>query len=94
MFIPEIGHSINFDGVNWIVLAIGTEKFEYNSEKGIFAFVNLTEMDCVAVLVRKNKTRIVVDPLIPSIKADGIELLKEYGNPGIFALLEFDRNNN
>ncbi|MFX1395578.1 MAG: hypothetical protein ACFFAS_00890 [Promethearchaeota archaeon] len=94
MFIPEIGHSIQFDGVNWIVVAIGEKKFEYESDKGIFAFVNLDDMECVSVLIRVNKVKIIVDPLIPSITADGNELLNGYGNPGLYVLLEFDKNNN
>ena len=91
MRIPKIGTNFYFDGVNWIVVGIGSSAFEYEADKGIFAVVNLNEMDCMLVLIRDKKVHLMVDPSIPSVKADNEELLKFYGNIGTYALLEFDR---
>ncbi len=90
MYIPKIGTNFYLDGVNWIVVGVGNKAFEYRADKGIFAVVNLDEMDCLLVIIRNTKAQIKVDPSIPSVKANNEELLKLYGNSGIYALLEFD----
>ncbi len=94
MCLPKIGNRFYFDGVNWIVVGIGSKSFEYRADKGIFTIVNLDEMDCLLVIIRNKKVKITVDPSIPSVKADNEELLKVYGNIGTYALLKFDTNNN
>ena len=95
MDIPKIiGNNFYFDGVNWIVVGVGSKSFEYRADKGIFAIVNLDEMDCMLVIIREKEVKITIDPSIPSVKADDEELLMVYGNIGTYALLEFDRNNN
>ncbi len=94
MDFPKLGNNIYYDGVNWIVVGIGDKSFEYTFEKGIFAIVNLDEMDCVLLMIRKRKFKIIIDPSIPSVKADDEELLKVYGNSGTYALLQFDKNTN
>ena len=95
MAIPKIiGNNFYFDGVNWIVVGVGSKSFEYRADKGIFAIVNLDEMDCMLVIIREKEVKITIDPSIPSVKADDEELLMVYGNIGTYALLEFDRNNN
>ena len=63
-------------------------------DKGIFALVNLDEMDCLVVLIRGKKVKIIVDPSIPSLKADGEEIITEYGNKGTYALLKYDYSKN
>jgi len=94
MYFPNVGKNFYFDGVNWIVVGVGSKSFEYRADKGIFAIVNLDEMDCMLVIIREKEVKITVDPSIPSVKADSKEMLTEYGNSGTYALLEFDRNNN
>ena len=94
MYFPNVGKKFNFDGVNWIVVGVGSKTFEYRANKGIFAVVNLDEMDCMLIIIRYKEVIILVDPSIPSVKADSKELLTVYGNSGTYALLEFDRNNN
>ena len=94
MYFPNVGKNFYFDGVNWIVVGVGSKPFEYKAEKGIFAIVNLDEMDCLLLIIRKKKVKITVDPSIPSVKANRKEMLNIYGNIGTYALLEYDRNNN
>ena len=94
MYIPKIGNNFQFDGVNWIVVGVGNRLFEYTADNGIFAIVNLDEMDCLLVIIRDKKVKITVDPSIPSVKADNKELIRVYGNIGTYALLEYDRNKN
>ena len=94
MLIPRIGKNLYHDGVNWTVLCVGNEKFEHESPKGIFALVNLDDMDCVVVLIRGKKVKITVDPSIPSLKADNEELITDYGNKGTYALLKYDHSKN
>jgi len=94
MDIPKLGNNFYFDGVNWIVVGVGSKSFEYRAEKGIFAIVNLDEMDCLLLIIRNKEVKITVDPSIPSVKANSTEMLTVYGNIGTYALLEFDRNNN
>ena len=94
MLIPRIGKNFYHDGVNWTVVGIGNKKFEHESPKGIFALVNIDDMDCVVVLIRAKRVKIIVDPSIPSLKADGEELITEYGNKGTYALLKYDAYKN
>ena len=94
MYFPNVGKNFYFDGVNWLVVGVGNKFFEYRADKGIFAVVNLDEMDCMLVIIRNKEVKITVDPSIPSVKADNVELLTVYGNIGTYALLEFDKNNN
>ena len=94
MQIPEINSIFHIDGVNWIVKGIGEIYFEYESNKGIFAFINLDEMDCLAILIERKRVKIIVDPSIPSIIANNQELINEYGPIGTYALLEYDRDKN
>lgn len=94
MHLPKIGSSIFFDGVNWIVVGIGNTSFEYRANKGIFALINVDEMETVLLIIRKKKGKISIDPSIPSVKTNKKELLTMYGNVGTYALLEFDKYNN
>ena len=94
MLIPITGNKFYHDGVNWTVVGAGSNKFEHESPKGIFALVNLDDMDCVIVLIRGKRVKITVDPSIPSLLADGEELITEYGNKGTYVLLKYIRNNN
>ena len=43
MYFPNVGKNFYFDGVNWIVVGVGSKTFEYRADKGIFAVVNLDE---------------------------------------------------
>ncbi len=94
MYIPKVGNNFYFDGVNWIVVGVGNQLFEYRAENGIFAIVNLDEMDCLLVIIRDKTVTITIDPSIPSVKANGNELLKIYGDKGTYALLEFNKKDN
>ena len=94
MDIPKIGANFFFDGVNWIVVGIGNKPFVYRANKGIFALVNIEEMECILIIIRKKKGKISVNPTIPSVKTNKKELLKIYGNIGTYALLEFDKDRN
>lgn len=94
MHLPKIGNSFFFDGVNWIVVGIGKTPFAYKANKGIFALINVDEMETVLLIIRKKKGKISVDPSIPSIKTNKKELLTMYGNVGTYALLEFDKYSN
>ena len=94
MYIPKIGNRFYFDGVNWIVVGVGDTPFEYRADKGIFAIVDLNKMDCLLVIIKEKEVKISIDPSIPSVKADGNELLKIYGDKGTYVLLEFDEKNN
>ena len=55
MPLPKIGSSFFFDGVNWIVVGIGNTPFEYKANKGVFALVNIDEMETVLLIIRKKK---------------------------------------
>ena len=55
MQFPKIGSSIFFDGVNWIVVGIGNTPFDHKANKGIFALVNVDEMETVLLIIRKKK---------------------------------------
>jgi hypothetical protein len=90
MLIPKIGKKFYHDGVNWTVVGIGNKNFEHESPNGIFALVNLDDMDCVVVLIRGKRVKISVEPSIPSLKADGEELITEYGIKGTYALLKYE----
>ena len=94
MFIPKIGNKFYHDGVIWTVLYVGNKAFKHESPNGIFSLVNIDEMDCILVLFRDKKVKITVDLSIPSLKADGKELLTEYGKKGTYALLKYERCNN
>ncbi len=94
MLIHKIGKNFYHDGVNWTVVSIGNKKFEHESPKGIFALVNLDDMDCVVVFIRSKRVKITVNPSIPSLKADGEELITEYGSRGTYALLKYDHIKN
>jgi hypothetical protein len=94
MDIPTIGSSFFFDGVNWIVVGIGNTPFVHKANKGIFALINVDEMETVLIIIRKKKGKISVDPSIPSVKTSKKELLTMYGDVGTYALLEFDKFNN
>ena len=93
MLIPRTGNKFYHDGVNWTVVGVGNKKFEHESPKGIFALVNLDDMDCLVVLIRGKRVKITIDPSIPSLKADGEELVTEYGTKGTYALLKYDHVN-
>ncbi|MFX1340270.1 MAG: hypothetical protein ACFFDK_16795, partial [Promethearchaeota archaeon] len=82
------------DGVNWVVVGVGSKPFEYKADKGIFAIIDLSQMDCLLIIIRNKKVKITVNPSIPSIKADNKELLNIYGNIGTYALLKFDKKIN
>jgi len=90
MCVPKIGSNIYFDGVTWIVAAVGEERFEHKAKKGIFCIVNLDELDCILVIIREREFNIIVDPSKPSVKINNEEFLNYYGKPGKYALLEYD----
>jgi len=94
MHLPKIGNSFFFDGVNWIVVGIGNTPFDFKANKGIFALVNVDEMETVLLIIRKKKGKISIDPSIPSVKTNKKELLTMYGDVGTYALLEFDNKHN
>jgi hypothetical protein len=95
MLIPKIGNKFYHDGVFWTVLYIGNGVFKHESPNGIFSLVNIDEMVCIVVLFRDKTVKITLDPSIPSLKADGKELLTEYGiKNGMYALLKYERCNN
>ena len=94
MHIPKIGGSFFFDGVNWIVVGIGNTPFVYKAKKGVFALINVDEMETVLLIIRKKKGKISIDPSIPSVKTNKKELLTMYGDVGTYALLEFDKYSN
>ena len=94
MYLPKIGTNYYFDGVSWTVVGTGNETFVHEADNGVFALVNLEDLECVLVIIREKKVKIVVDPTIPSVKANNEELLKVYGDVGTYALLEFDKYNN
>ena len=94
MHLPKLGSSIFFDGVNWTVVGIGNIPFEYKANKGVFALINVDEMETVLLIIRKKKGKISIDPSIPSVKTNKKELLTMYGNVGTYALLEFDKYSN
>ncbi len=94
MDIPKINDIFLFDGVNWTVVGVGNNAFEHEANKGIFAVINIEEMDCMLVIIRDKEVKITVDPSIPSVKTNNEELLTGYGSVGTYVLLEFDRNNN
>jgi len=94
MHIPKIGGSFFFDGVNWIVVGIGNTPFVYRANKGVFALINVDEMETVLLIIRKKKGKITVDPSIPSVKTNKKELLTMYGDVGTYALLEYDKYSN
>jgi hypothetical protein len=90
MYVPKIGSYFYFDGVNWIVAAVGEERFVHKAKKGIFCIVNLNELDCILVIIREREFKIIVDPSIPSVKINNVEFIKNYGKSGKYALLEYD----
>ncbi len=94
MFIPQVGNTFYHDGVNWTVINVGNRSFVHEAPNGIFSLVNIDEMDCTVVLIREEEVKITVDPSIPSLKADGKELITEYGKKGTYALLKYERCNN